>query len=407
MLDSAYNELKTIDDILHQQCQCQQVVDSISSINNHPGCPGDIEDIEDIIGALDYYEPKGKHICELPSASKMIVNDLFLVSQLSGRAWTSRKQTYASLKAKLLEDLLGAFNLGSMAYESKSRYALTSHNHNGVFNLVSWNPNQRYVDGSVEVSCLGKIQISTETLTATDISSNPSCKHLQAVELSVNCPKYQIPFPPEPTIGTLKFISSKTIQHLVDTNQLNFSGTNVDPYNGETINDEFDGWVFPNGQQLANKGNQLSSAAFVFAGNTSAASFTLPSLTSFFQASGKASGHSNSEIEATLGLSPHAHSISPLTLTCTLEADKTQTKLSSTDANGGGKWIHTGDNRSGASGQEQTMESIVTLDGAKLVGLSTDTVPQSSSADDWHPKHILLPMMIYIGGVTRKHYELL
>jgi hypothetical protein len=53
------------------------------------------------------------------------------------------------------------------------------------------------------------------------------------------------------------------------------------------------------------------------------------------------------------------------------------------------------------------MESTVTLDGAKLVGLLTDIVPQSSSADDWHPKHVLLPVMIYIGGVTRKHYELL
>lgn len=65
----------------------------------------------------------------------------------------------------------------------------------------------------------------------------------------------RIPFPPAPLVGTLRFISSKTIQTLIDANSLELcsNGLNVNPYNNNNkIRDHFDGWVFPNGATIQN-----------------------------------------------------------------------------------------------------------------------------------------------------------
>lgn len=71
-----------------------------------------------------------------------------------------------------MNDLLGAFNLRTMVYESKNAYALTSHNHNATYNKVVWTPNSAYNTTS-DVSCLAIVKISTELLETTDVSSNP------------------------------------------------------------------------------------------------------------------------------------------------------------------------------------------------------------------------------------------
>ena len=87
-------------------------------------------------------------------------------------------------------------------------------------------------------------------LTTTDVITNPEDFNIDKKILSVNCPKYDIPIPPTPLIGTLKFVASKTIQELIDKNLITYneSNSNVNPYDSSNkIRDDFDGWVFPNG----------------------------------------------------------------------------------------------------------------------------------------------------------------
>lgn len=107
---------------------------------------------------------------------------------------------------------MGAFNLKTMAYENKNFYALTSHNHDALYNLGEWHPNPRYnVNDKTVISNLALLHISTEYLTSTDVSSNPSDSSIEVETLSVNCPVVKLNLPPEPLIGTIKFIASKSI----------------------------------------------------------------------------------------------------------------------------------------------------------------------------------------------------
>ena len=401
----------TIEEVLARKCQCPQVVDSVDFINTHPGCPGDIEDIEDIVGALDYHQPVGKHICELEDASKMFQNDLLLVSQLSGRSWTSRKTTFARLKTQLLADLVAGLKLGSMAYEDKFSWALTSHNHNTSYNLVEWHPNPDYRPNTSEeasrTSCLAVIHLSTEQLETTDIYSNPSQSNIKIEHLSVNVPKIESPLPPEPLVGTLRFISTRCLQDLIDANALNVEDgqVNVNPYDGNgKIRDDFDGWVFPNGQQFQNKSSQLSDAAFVFAGDYNATSFTVPTLTSFFQAGYSVAGYTIAEIPQTIGLANHQHETSEIQLKCNIKFNSSKTQISSTSGCGGTKYVHQGNKTSGASSTVQGADVDTPVKFKDTItGLHTDSAGTGSK--EYWPKHNLIPVMVYIGGVTRDYYE--
>lgn len=395
----------TIEEVLARQCQCPQAVDSISTVNSHPGCHGNIEDVEDIVGALDYYQPSGKHICELEDASKMFHNDLFLVSQLSSGSnqnWTSRKATFAHLKTQLLADLVAGLKLGSMAYEDKYSWALTSHNHDAEYSKVEWHPNSEYQ--VADVSCLAVIHISTETLTAVDIYSNPKDGAVSAYHLSVNFPIIQSPLPPEPLIGTLRFISTRCLQDLIDANALNVEDeqVNVNPYDdNDKIRVDFDGWVFPNGQQFQNKDNQLSDAAYVFAGDSHAQAFTVPTLTSFFQAGHAADGYTIAEIPQTIGLASHQHSTSEIQLECDISFNADKTQISSTEGCGGTNYVHQGNSAGTPSVQSAQIDLPVKFNDT-IRGLKTNTVGTGSK--EYWPKHNLIPVMIYIGGVLREHY---
>lgn len=390
----------TVEDVLENQCSCPQNLSSIKDIIQHPGCPEAIEDIDDIIGALDYNQPSGKHICELEDTSRVFKNDLLMVSQLSGSTWTSRKVAFADFKRQLLKDLVAGLNLGTMAYEDKCRWALTSHNHDAAYNKVEWHPNPEYANSA---SCLAMIHISTETLTATDIYHNPPKDSTIAIEhLSVNCPVFQSPVPPEPLIGTLRFVSVPTLQKLVDGNQLNVNGTQVDPYDDNNhIRIDFDGWVFPNGTSIPNHNSQLSDAAFVFANNKSISSFTVPALSSFFQSCGVADGYTITEQPQVIGLARHEHGTSTITLTCDVEFDSEKTVISSTKGNGGDVYVH-----HGGDGDTTVQEASIKLPvefNDTIRDLATNTAGDASS-EEYCPAHNLIPVMIYIGGVLKDHY---
>ena len=390
----------TVEDVLANQCSCPQNLSSVEDIIQHPGCPEVVEDIDDIVGALDYNQPSGKHICELEDTSRVFKNDLLIVSQLSGSTWTSRKVAFTDFKRQLLKDLAAGLNLGTMAYEDKSHWALTSHNHNAAYNKVEWHPNPEYRRG--EVSCLAMIHISTETLTAMDIYHNPKDSAVVVEDLSVNCPVFQSPVPPEPPIGTLRFVSVPTLQKLIDGNQLNVNGTQVDPYDSNNrIRTDFDGWVFPNGTSIPNYNSQLSDAAFVFANSKSIESFTVPTLSSFFQSCGVTDGYTIAEQPQVIGLARHEHGTSTVTLTCDVEFDSEKTVISSTKGCSGDAYVH-----HGGDGDTSTQEASIKLPvefNDTIRDLATKTAGDASS-EEYCPAHNLIPVMIYIGGVLKDHY---
>ena len=394
----------TIEDVLTRQCQCTQIVDSIKQINQQPGCSGDIDVIDDIVDTLDYNQPLGKHVCELEETSKLFKNDLLLVSQLSSDlAWTSRKISFKDLKSQLLKDLVAALELGTMAYEDKDHWALTSHNHDGAYNKVEWHPNPEYTEHTTDVSCLAMIHISTETLTATDIDHNPKDSHVEQ-HLSVNCPIIQNTIPSEPFVGTLRFVSAPTLQKLIDGNHLHLSvdGIQVNPYDDDNhIRLDFDGWVFPNGTSISNYNNQLSDAAFVFASNKSAESFTVPTLTSFFESCGEPNGYSIAEEPQVIGLARHEHSVSPIALSCDVEFNRDKTRIYSTSDYGGKNYIHQGGNGTLSAQKADIQLPLKFKD--KITNLST-TIDGSESSEQYWPAHNLIPIMIYIGGVLKEHY---
>lgn len=70
--------------------------------------------------------------------------------------------------------------------------------------------------------------------------------------------------PPQPMVGTLKFMSVKVWSQL---SGLDHGDMQIDPYNevGQ-VRDDFDGWILANGTEVENLSSALSTACWMFAG---------------------------------------------------------------------------------------------------------------------------------------------
>ena len=403
--DPTYTGISTIEDVLNAPSSCSAAISSIQHINNQPACSNAIATVEEIVASGEdtddaYHQPSGKHICELDHADALATNDLLLISQKQSNqnAWSSKKLDFGMLKTQLLADLKSALKVGSMAYEDKSDWALNTHNHNTVYNLVEWHPNPEYTPPSTsqaanDLTCLARIHLST------DVQDSSGSYHIDEKHLSVNCP-ITLASSPSPLVGTLRFVASPTIQKLVDANMLDIRDgeVNVNPYDtNHNLRDDFDGWVFLNGCQFHNYNHQLSDAAFVFAGSYDAATFTVPTLTSFFQAVGNdAMTYSIAEQPQQIGLAKHQHQIGEMEINCDLVVNTNKTKIISTHGFDGGAFIHWGQINSTSTQTIQSVHGGVSFDGAKLNGLKTSSAGTGSKA--YQPACNLVPVMMYIGG---------
>lgn len=406
---------KIVDEIIDTICSCPSTISSTTDILNHEGCISG--DIVDTIGVIGYHAPTGKHICQLDSVQRNIDNDFFLVSQLEPSEedsktsrYISKKISYSNLRVQLIEDVINGLGLKSMAYEDKRNYVLTSHSHDEIYSRVEWTSNPQY--GSLrtdKLSSLGQVLIDFETLSSCDVSSNPAMQEVSSTSASIYCPKNYIPPPPKPLIGTLKFVASPTIRHLLELNQLSttsYSGIiNVNPYDASgSIRVNYDGWVFPNGAIVSNINNQLSDAAQVFAGNANASEFTLPTIADFIQAYSQ-DGNLSGQLSAypkQIGLKEHQHTVGRLKFSFTTASlDQRTRKIWTTRGNGGTNWIH-----HGKSGKEKVVnvDNVMVQFGSEALN-KIKTNDAASDAQDPYPTHDLIPLMIYIGGETLEYYE--
>ena len=137
------------------------------------------------------------------SDSGRLNDDDMLVCGFSGE---TRSIDYGTFRNQILDDIYKTIlGVKSMAYRSKSQYALSSHVHDSIYNTLSIGG---YKTGDVQlfsVSNTGNAS-GTQTVTATTIRGE---------------------YPPEPKIGQLKFIC---VRRNVDINS-----------------QDFDGWVYADG----------------------------------------------------------------------------------------------------------------------------------------------------------------
>lgn len=362
-----------------------------------------------------YRYPEGKHICQLQQASKLLENDLLFVSKMSADVpIASKKISYADLRNQLVEDVLAGLGVKSMAYEHKQMYALTSHEHDALYTKAEWTPNPWFdqCKDAAKVK-IATVKILSETLSATDVSANPVSSAMSCTSSDIQCPIIDIPLPPRPQIGTLKFVTASSIQKLIAQESLSIteyeSLVNVNPYdlNGN-IRDDYDGWVFPNGATFTNIDEQLSAAAKVFAGSAAARSFTIPCISDFIQAYGSNGSLSSglSYIPCQVGLKPHLHTVNPLKFKIKSAKLRQDTyKIWTTSGYGGGIWIHQGDpNKEGAKQNIVDVKGVTANLGTEALK-DVHTSKASTASQDPYPTHTLIPLMIYIGGESLSYYE--
>lgn len=403
---------------------CDVGIRNLIDIRNKASCDGGINSLDEIIGVGTYFEPVGSSFCELLSTKSFIENDLFLISRNEYDSYgnissiSSRKATYHQLSGKLAEDILDKLNLKTMAFEYKSKYAISSHLHDDIYSKCELIVNDKYKltpENGSDISNLCYIQIDTDyiagdqDLVYKDINKNPRESQISRTHLSINMPKIVIPLPPKPLIGTMRFIGLSSIQRIIEQNLLVLTndGLNVNPYdeNGK-IRDDYDGWMFPNGGTIYNIDNQLSDASLVYTGIPNSNTITLPNISEFFKINPGTRKNESSCIYTTnyqTGLVPHFHTVDKLDIGGTLELDIENTRIRSTDARGGK--INTHHARKTDEGEwSDPFEFDIDL-GQIAFDPPLSTTYDGGSTEPNYPTHNIVPIMIYVGGETRNYYE--
>ena len=403
--------IKNLDDFwTYFKCSCDVGIHALEDIFSRPSCDGRIYDLFDINGVGLYFDPRGKHICALDEAKSIIKNDLFLVSkynQLSDQTveYNSYKMSYQHLSAQLMLNILDALYAKTMAYENKQDYAISSHNHDRLYSKAVFHPNPKYQKGT-DISTMGILKISTDYLSGDEygkydsIYHNPKDYALETREYSINIPKIEIPLPPKPMIGTMKFIGLQTMNALIESNGINVDSANVNPYDSSNkIRNDYDGWVFPNGSTIQNYGNQLSDAARYY--SSDGTNIVLPNIQDFVKCGPMLELSTKVSFDQKVTLPEHTHMIEPMKLNGDLSFNANQSELCGTNGNGGKSLFHRGPT------EEKVFEVKgvnLLFDQSKLDGVKT-TMTGEDPAKEQYPTHNIIPIMIYIGGETREYYE--
>lgn len=267
---------------------------------------------------------------------------------------TSRKIKYKDLSCQLFYDIFSGIGAGSMAYREKYEYAVSSHCHDRLYSRVNMSINPMYVKGAAAYvgddnaldvcSCW----ISTDCLTCghpggySSVTCNPAHATTDVRTFVWKVPKIKLPIPPRPMIGTVRFVGAPTLRKLVEQNALTLGGAQVNPYGADgKIRPDYDGWVFPNGARMENKGMALSAAALVYSGSSSS-DFTVPEFSQFFRVN--AGGRHSMDVQpAQVGLKQHVHRVGVHNFNGTITLNKNLTEMYSTNGYGGGVYVHDGD----------------------------------------------------------------
>lgn len=391
--------IKDFDDVYNTP-KCGDAIASLDDVLNAPSCDGNLSTLNDITGILWYRVPVGKHICELDSVDQLKKNDLLLLSKKSNTdQLSSFKLKYGDLESRVFNDVLDGLSVKSMAYEEKENYSISSHNHDFDYSRVKWIPNKKYFGENTKSILDVKI-----TSKKTEVSG------------SMRVPTMHFEIPPQPMIGTLKFIS---VQAWSQLSGLENGNMQVNPYDSSTscIRDDFDGWVLANGTEIENYSNALSTACQLFAGDPNADKFRVPDIRRFFTANPKVvSNFYNNDrnqyitSEPQVGMASHMHQIKNINLTATVAIDSDATGLKSyqgtNDHAPGNPGFHIGDQQNRTvKGKAEINTRSLSIPGLGLgeVGdIAKEDVDEDHQA---YPEHNVLPVMIYIGGVTQAYFQ--
>ena len=391
--------IKDFDDIYNTP-KCGDAIASLDGVLNAPSCDGNLSTLNDITGILGYKVPVGKHICELDPVGQLKKNDLLLLSKKSNTdQLSSFKLKYGDLESRVFNDVLDGLSVKSMAYEDKENYSISSHNHDFDYSRVKWIPNKRY-DGE-----------NTRSILDIKITS----KKTEVFNGRMIVPTTHFKIPPQPMIGTLKFISVKTWSQL---SGLENGTMQVYPYDSsKCIRDDFDGWVLANGTEIENYSNALSTACQLFAGDPNADKFRVPDISRFFTANPKVDLNFYDNVrnqyntsEPQVGMASHIHQIKNINLTATVAIDSDATGLKSysgtNDHAPGNPGFHIGDQQNRTvKGEAEINTRSLSIPGLGL-GETGDIAKEDVDEDHQaYPEHNVLPVMIYIGGVTQAYFQ--
>lgn len=397
--------IKDFDDIYNTP-NCGDAITSLDDILNAPGCDGNLSMLNDITGVLGYRVPVGKHICELDPVDQLKKNDLLLLSKKNKTdQLSSFKLKYGDLESRVFNDVLDGLSVKSMAYEEKENYSVSSHNHDFDYSRVKWIPNKKYVGEN------------TKSILDIKITS----KKTEVFDGSMRVPVMHSEIPPQPMIGTLKFMSVKTWSQLSGLEDGNMQ---VNPYDSSgCIRDDFDGWVVANGTEIENQSNALSTACQLFAGNPNADKFSVPDISRFFTANPKVdlNFYDNAQNQyrvskPQIGMASHIHQIEDIDLSATVVIDSNATGLknyeSINNSPPGNPGFHKGHSKTRqVKGEAKVNTRSLSIPGlrlGKISGIAEEDIVAEEDINEGnqaYPEHNVFPVMIYIGGVTQAYFE--
>lgn len=285
-------------------------------------------------------------ISEIPENEYPSKNSLFYVSNYE-TTLSSESIRYANLSARVIVDIINKLGFGSMAHEEKYMYSLSSHNHDKLYSRVAIR--DIYADDEAKVLKIADITIQNNDQVSTYNLLTPKVQTYQYAEAK---------------IGTLKFVA-------VNRNDWTLKQYSDGSYNIDVDDEDFDGWVFPNGGYLDTIDMQL------------------PNLNKFM----KIQCQKTTRVQYKNALKSHKHD----------DIDKSLTMKGTLDMYR--CWIPTTrycgkDGRTGHNGgcDESTPATIVAkFENAVCRGMYTDDVDEQYKIET-KPCHNLMPVMIYIGA---------
>ena len=298
------------------------------------------------------YEISGKKVSEIVQNKLPQPKSLFyLVSKDSSNEYilSSASIQYAQLSGKILADVIATLGLGTMSREEKWFYSLSSHNHDELYSRV-------------RIHDLYDTEDETQSLKIADITiknnDDVNVYHLKTPKIIT----YKFS---ESKEGTLKFVC-------INNNKWTLKEYADGSKNIDVEDDNFDGWVFPNGGYL------------------DPINYQLPNLNKFL----KIAYQKTNRVTFKNIVKTHTHNdITGLNvrLRGTLDIYKCMIPVSSGFGQSG-KIAHMGGNGNYCSAKVR-----FDMSNSVLRGLYTQNVLNQLDQKETMPYHNLMPVMIYIG----------
>ena len=327
----------------------------------------------------------GQGAWDLPRAEKMQPGTLFITQD----GLSSRHIRYDTLSSDIKNRILSMIHVGSMAYMEPWQYSRIGHDHAGEYTGVSAFTQPVYGPGKDELVAL---------LSVGDLSvENPTSSKM--TKLSVYCPTVH-PYVKEPAYGTIRFMYASS----------------VPPNSSNQISSpDFDGWVYPDGQNYNIIPDQFKKGKNPFVTNEEDNPFIdgnklkVPKLDRFIKANPfiEQTGSSGiikicdfSDKPRNTAVAPHSHIIHNFQLNLTMQVDPNGSNLKL------GTKTRTYDKYCVCAGgpgdiQQQVIHTDVTIkSGGVTIGLN----PQGNDNPLVEPSHHSVVAMVYVGG-RLKPYE--